>query len=150
MSRRSLAYESCRLATRAGRLNDPTESSAGKRLRDRGKFLRKKPVAAGRADCSLLPWWPTVGAVTQPACCRIGAWHGRQGPGQMLKNSAGLILCSCQTSCAYGGVQMRKNSATLIKAENGGAWVAQSVKRPTSARSRSRSPGVRAPRRALG
>ena len=31
-----------------------------------------------------------------------------------------------------------------------GAWVAQSVKRPTSARSRSRSPGVRAPRQALG
>ena len=31
-----------------------------------------------------------------------------------------------------------------------GAWVAQSVKRPTSARSRSRGPGVRAPRRALG
>ena len=31
-----------------------------------------------------------------------------------------------------------------------GAWVAQSVKRPTSARSRSRSPRVRAPRRALG
>ena len=32
----------------------------------------------------------------------------------------------------------------------GGAWVAQSVKRPTSARSPSRGPGVRAPRRALG
>ena len=32
----------------------------------------------------------------------------------------------------------------------GGAWVAQSVKRPTSARSRSRGPGVRAPRQALG
>ena len=31
-----------------------------------------------------------------------------------------------------------------------GAWVAQSVKRPTSARSRSRSQWVRAPRRALG
>ena len=31
-----------------------------------------------------------------------------------------------------------------------GAWVAQSVKRPTSARSRSRGPWVRAPRRALG
>ena len=31
-----------------------------------------------------------------------------------------------------------------------GAWVAQSVKRPTSARSRSRSPWVRAPRQALG
>ena len=31
-----------------------------------------------------------------------------------------------------------------------GAWVAQSVKRPTSARSRSRSLGVRAPRQALG
>ena len=33
---------------------------------------------------------------------------------------------------------------------NGGAWVAQSVKRPTSARSRSRGPWVWAPRRALG
>ena len=31
-----------------------------------------------------------------------------------------------------------------------GTWVAQSVKRPTSARSRSRGPGVRAPRQALG
>ena len=31
-----------------------------------------------------------------------------------------------------------------------GAWVAQSVERPTSARSRSRGLGVRAPRRALG
>ena len=31
-----------------------------------------------------------------------------------------------------------------------GAWVAQSVKRPTSARSRSRGPRVWAPRRALG
>ena len=31
-----------------------------------------------------------------------------------------------------------------------GAWVAQSVKRPTSARSRSRGPWVRSPRRALG
>ena len=31
-----------------------------------------------------------------------------------------------------------------------GAWVAQLVKRPTSARSRSRGPGVRAPRQALG
>ena len=32
----------------------------------------------------------------------------------------------------------------------GGAWGAQSVKRPTSARSRSRGLGVRAPRQALG
>ena len=31
-----------------------------------------------------------------------------------------------------------------------GAWVAQSVKRPTSARARSRGPWVRAPRQALG
>ena len=31
-----------------------------------------------------------------------------------------------------------------------GAWVAQSVRRPTSARSRSRGPGVRAPLQALG
>ena len=36
------------------------------------------------------------------------------------------------------------------KLPNWGAWVAQSVKRPTSARSRSRGPRVRAPRRALG
>ena len=33
---------------------------------------------------------------------------------------------------------------------HGGAWVAQSVKRPTSARTRSRGPWVPAPRRALG
>ena len=39
----------------------------------------------------------------------------------------------------------------LIKnMQNRGAWVAQSVKRPTSARSRSRGPAVRAPRQALG
>ena len=31
-----------------------------------------------------------------------------------------------------------------------GAWVVQSVKRPTSARSRSRGPWVRTPRQALG
>ena len=40
---------------------------------------------------------------------------------------------------------------SLIKIElRRGAWVAQSVKRPTSARSRSRGLGVRAPRQALG
>ena len=37
-----------------------------------------------------------------------------------------------------------------IRLPSWGAWVAQSVKRPTSARSRSRGPGVRAPRQALG
>ena len=45
----------------------------------------------------------------------------------------------------------RKTSNNSIKNwQNRGAWVAQSVKRPTSARSRSRGPGVRAPRQALG
>ena len=38
----------------------------------------------------------------------------------------------------------------VIKEYSGGAWVAQSVKRPTSARSRSRGPWVRALRQALG
>ena len=37
-----------------------------------------------------------------------------------------------------------------LKMGQWGAWMAQSVKRPTSARSRSRGPWVRAPRRALG
>ena len=41
------------------------------------------------------------------------------------------------------------NLSTLER-EAVGAWVAQSVKRPTSARSRSRGPWVRAPRWALG
>ena len=36
------------------------------------------------------------------------------------------------------------------KLKKRGAWVAQSVKLPTSARSRSRGPGVRAPHQALG
>ena len=41
--------------------------------------------------------------------------------------------------------------SVLFKKHSGrGAWVAQSVKRPTSARSRSRGPWVRAPRQALG
>ena len=40
---------------------------------------------------------------------------------------------------------------TLIKRnQERGAWVAQSVKHPTSARSRSRGSGVGAPRPALG
>ena len=38
----------------------------------------------------------------------------------------------------------------IITKHGGGAWGAQSVGRPTSARSRSRSPWVRAPRQALG
>ena len=42
------------------------------------------------------------------------------------------------------------NSALKTSWMARGAWVAQSVKRPTSARSRSRGPWVRAPRRALG
>ena len=37
-----------------------------------------------------------------------------------------------------------------VKQHQRGAWVAQSVKRLTSARSRSRGPGVRAPHQALG
>ena len=47
----------------------------------------------------------------------------------------------------------RENYKTLKDTKEGlnrGAWVAQSVKRPTSAGSRSRGPGVRAPRRARG
>ena len=43
-----------------------------------------------------------------------------------------------------------KGGAGGLKKKDRGAWVAQSVKRPTSARSRSRGPGVRAPRQALG
>ena len=39
---------------------------------------------------------------------------------------------------------------SFLKGRSRGAWVAQSVKRPTSARSRSRGPGVRAPCQALG
>ena len=38
----------------------------------------------------------------------------------------------------------------FFKTSSRGTWVAQLVKRPTSARSRSRGPWVRAPRRALG
>ena len=39
---------------------------------------------------------------------------------------------------------------SFLKMQHRGAWVAQSVKRPTLARSRSRGPWVQAPRRALG
>ena len=45
---------------------------------------------------------------------------------------------------------LQRMSLSLRKWPHRGAWVAQSVKRPTSARSRSRGPWVRAPRRALG
>ena len=47
---------------------------------------------------------------------------------------------------------MKDETLQLIpqKYNHRGAWVAQSVKRPTSARSRSRGLGVRAPRQALG
>ena len=44
----------------------------------------------------------------------------------------------------------KEHDVRVLKTNSRGAWVAQSVKRPTSARSRSRGPGVRAPRRALG
>ena len=56
------------------------------------------------------------------------------------------LECSshCQTSSS-----MPQESAIRNK-NNRGAWVVQSVKRPTSARSRSHSPEVRAPRQALG
>ena len=57
-------------------------------------------------------------------------------------DSVSLSLCSSPAHTL---------SLSLSKINNHwGAWVAQSVKRPTSARSRSRGPGVRAPRRALG
>uniref|UniRef100_A0ABI7YFV5 RRM domain-containing protein n=1 Tax=Felis catus TaxID=9685 RepID=A0ABI7YFV5_FELCA len=45
-------------------------------------------------------------------------------------------------------LNVRQESIKIM--EERGAWVAQSVKRPTSARSRSRGPRVRVLRRALG
>ena len=53
--------------------------------------------------------------------------------------------CSTTSCQGFGCVVM--SSKTI---QTRGAWVAQSVERPTSARSRSRGPGVRAPRQALG
>ena len=52
----------------------------------------------------------------------------------------------------YGAGKARghKNNSKVRKPVSGGTWVAQSVKRPTSARSRSHGPGVRALRQALG
>ena len=61
------------------------------------------------------------------------------------------LSLSLPLPCSHTG--MRAHFAkinTPLKKERWGAWVAQSVKRPTSARSRSRGPGVRAPRQALG
>ena len=49
-----------------------------------------------------------------------------------------------------GANDPRQRRLIKKKCKTRGAWVAQSVKRPTSARSRSRGPGVQAPRRALG
>ena len=46
--------------------------------------------------------------------------------------------------------QLHSSKANLNVISFRGAWVAQSVKRPTSARSWSRGPWVRAPHRALG
>ena len=46
--------------------------------------------------------------------------------------------------------QSRRGKGMCYRRGSWGAWVAQSVKRPTSARSRSRGPWVRAPRRDLG
>ena len=66
---------------------------------------------------------------------------------RMWRNGNPLtLLVGMQT-----GTATLKNSVEVPqKIKNRGAWVAQSVKRPTSARSRSRSPGVRAPHQALG
>ena len=46
------------------------------------------------------------------------------------------------------GVATLENSVEVPQKINWGAWVVHSVKRPTSARSRSRGPCVRAPRQA--
>ena len=57
-------------------------------------------------------------------------------------------VCMCMCVCV--GNEVHSHSLCSLKGIPWGAWVAQSVKRPTSARSRSRGPWVRAPRRALG
>ena len=61
----------------------------------------------------------------------------------VIKNIAG-------SSSLEWFVHTKQNSDNIKTWTNRGAWVAQSVKRPTSARSQSRGPGVQAPRQALG
>ena len=66
---------------------------------------------------------------------------------RMWRNSNPLgPLVGIQT----GAATLENSVEVPQKIKNRGAWVVQSVKRLTSARSRSHGPGVRAPRRALG
>ena len=66
---------------------------------------------------------------------RMAGMLGRRAVGNEVKEVMG-------SSC--------NNLEAIVRTPVWGTWVAQSVKRPASARSRSRGPGVRAPHRALG
>ena len=55
-----------------------------------------------------------------------------------------------KVACPFSFSVVRPHVISLKTPGSRGTGVAQSVKRPTSARSRSRGPRVRAPRQALG
>ena len=74
------------------------------------------------------PWWTHVQPLSGLQMCHLFSHYS---------NSLGISIS-------------RERFSYLKMADWMGSLVAQSVKRPTSARSRFRSPWVRAPRRALG
>ena len=74
-----------------------------------------------------------------------GGWGRSPWPSSL---GASVVLRSA--GCVARTHVFAHNTKCLKKKALRGAWVAQSVGRPTSARSHSRGPGVRAPRRALG
>lgn len=53
-----MAYELYCLVTMTGQLNDLIKFSAGKTLRGGRTSPRKETVAAERAHCPPLSWWP--------------------------------------------------------------------------------------------
>ena len=76
---------------------------------------------------------------------------------KVCEPSSGSVLtaqslepASDSVSCSLSASPLLMLCLSLKVNKHWGACVAQSVKRPTSARSRSRGPGVRAPRQALG
>ena len=75
--------------------------------------------------------------------------RGRKGTcgASSVRRGARELVLGCLQVMLTEEIQMQTH---FLKKLSWGAWVAQSVRPPTSARSRSRGPGVRAPRQALG
>ena len=75
--------------------------------------------------------------------------YGFQDSCSLHTDSLSTLVCLSGFPAAVCAV-IKEEIHYWIEEISRGAWVAQSVKCPTSARSRSRGPGVRALRQALG